>query len=119
MRWWVRRIVGGIAFFIAAIGVLSVVTMLLWNALVPALFKGPTVSFGQAVGLLLLSHILLRGASPGRYGYGWGRERWRRRFEERLRTMTPEERERFRERWRRRCGSPDDQESPPKTEPRV
>ncbi len=104
MRWWVRKIAGGIVFFIAAAAVLALVTMLLWNALIPALFNGPSVTFGQALGLLILSHILLRGASPWRHGGGWRRERWRRRFEERLQAMTPEERERFKQEWGRRCG---------------
>lgn len=104
MRWWVGKIAAGIAFFVAATGVLSLVTMLLWNALVPSVFKGPSVTFAQAVGLLLLSHILLRGVSPWRHGNGWHRERWKKRFEEKLESMTPEERERVREEWRRRCG---------------
>lgn len=104
MRWWVGKIVAGIAFFIVAAGVFSLVTMLLWNALVPSLFKGPQVTFVQAVGLLLLSHILLRGGSPWRHGHGWRRDQWKKRLEERLQAMTPEERERFREEWRGRCG---------------
>ncbi len=118
MRWRVRRIVGfavgAIVVFVMAVTALSLLTMLLWNALVPALFNGPTVTFGQAIGLLLLSHILLRGASPWRGG-GWGRERWRRRFEEKLRAMTPEERERFEQEWGRRCGwssAPDAERKP-------
>ena len=67
MRWWVRKIAGGIVFFIAAAAVLALATMLLWNALIPALFNGPSLTFGQALGLLILSHILLRGASPWRH----------------------------------------------------
>lgn len=118
MRWlvreFVRDIVRGIVLFIVAAIVLllvafllSLVTMLLWNALVPALFNGPSVTFLQALGLLILSHILFRGASPWRRGGGWDRKRWRRRFEEKLEAMTPEERERFKEEWSRRwCSAP-------------
>jgi hypothetical protein len=91
-------------FFTAAALLLSLTVMVLWNGLVPALFHGPSLNFLQALGLLVLSHILLRGWSPWRYGNGWRRDRWKRRFEEKLAGMTPEERERFREEWHRRCG---------------
>lgn len=37
------------------------VTMFLWNRLMPALFKLPAIGFWQAVGILLLSHILFKG----------------------------------------------------------
>jgi len=79
---------------------LGLAVMLLWNALIPDLFHGPTLSLVQALGLLLLSHILLRG--PGRWGHwsGWRHEHWRKRFDEKLAAMTPEEREKFRAEWR-------------------
>ena len=102
--WWVKKIAQGIIFALVAMTVLSFVVTLLWNALIPQLFNGPSISFWQAVGLLLLSHILLRGWGPWRHGNGWRRDRWRRRFEEKLAAMTPEEREKFREEWKHRCG---------------
>lgn len=103
-RWWYGRIAAGIGFFVAATLVLSLVVMLLWNALVPALFNGPVISYAQAAGLLVLSHILLRGWSPWRHRHGWRRDRWKNRFEEKLAAMSPEERDRFREEWKHRCG---------------
>jgi hypothetical protein len=89
-----------VCLLIAGTIVFGFVVMGLWNALIPELFKGPVLSFWQAVGLLLLSHILLRGWGSG----GWGHNRWRHRFEEKLAAMTPEERDKFKEEWRRRCG---------------
>jgi hypothetical protein len=82
---------------------LGFITMQLWNGLVPDLFGGPHVSFWQALGLLLLSRILFFGG-PGRFARGGGRERWRRRFQERWEKMSPEERERLRGEWGSRCG---------------
>ena len=72
----------------------------LWNALLPALFGWHTITFWQAVGLLILARLLF-----GRLG-GGGR---RRRFVWGRNDLTPEERERFRrameEKGRRRgCG---------------
>ncbi len=101
---WVGRIMKGVGFFVVASLLLSLIVMLLWNALVPALFGGPELSYLQALGLLLLSHILLRGWGPWRHANGWRHERWRRRFEEKLAAMTPEEREKFKAEWRNRCG---------------
>jgi hypothetical protein len=80
--------------------------MSLWNALIPTLFHGPLVTFWQAAGLLVLSKILF-GGFRGRHGHGWhgrhGRwrgEMWRRKWE----SMTPEERERLRAKFKHRCG---------------
>jgi hypothetical protein len=64
-------------------------TMLLWNALMPAVFKLPALSFWQAAGVLLLARLLF-GGRGGRFGVG--RHRWR----ERMQSLTPEERERLR-----------------------
>ncbi len=102
--WWARKVGMMIVFFIAASLLLGVIVMALWNALIPAIFNGPVISFWQAVGLLVLSHILLRGWGPWRHGNGWRRERWKRRFEEKLAAMTPEEREKFKAEWNHRCG---------------
>jgi hypothetical protein len=102
--WCFKMVVKGVILAVVATAVLGFIVTLLWNALIPALFNGPSISFWQAVGLLLLSHILLRGWSPWRHGNGWRRDRWRRRFEEKLAAMTPEERERIKEGWKHRCG---------------
>lgn len=103
--WWIAKIakmlvIGTVALFVLGFGV-----MWLWNALIPELFKGPVLSFWQAIGLLVLSHVLLRGWGRWHYANGWRHDRWKKKFEEKLAAMTPEEREKFREEWRRRCGS--------------
>jgi hypothetical protein len=99
----------GAAFLVlvlALIAVLSFVVMSLWNALIPGLFHGPLLTFWQAAGLLVLSKILF-GGFRGRGGHGWhgrhGRwrgEMWRQKWE----SMTPEERDRLRARFKRGCG---------------
>lgn len=102
--WWLYKVAKFVVILVVASVVLGFAVMLLWNALIPEIFKGPELSFWQAVGLLLLSHILLRGWGRWRYGNGWRHDRWRKRFEEKLAAMTPEEREKFKEEWKRRCG---------------
>lgn len=76
----------------AAIGVLvgGLAVMLLWNWLTPSLFGWNDISYLQALGLLVLSHLLF-GGFRGRCGHGHSRGR----MAERLEQMAPEERERF------------------------
>jgi len=84
------------------------VVRLLWNWLLPPLFGWHQITFWQALGILVLCRILFGGF----HGHGGGptwrvRRRMRARMEarmaERWEHMTPEERERFRERYRG-CG---------------
>ena len=103
-RWWLLKIAKGVAIGIFAVALFGFIVMTLWNALVPDIFNGPILSFWQAVGLLVLSHLLLRGWAPWSHGKSWRHDRWKRRFEEKLAAMTPEEREKFKEEWKRRCG---------------
>jgi hypothetical protein len=68
------------------------IVLQLWNWLVPPLFGLRPVTFWQALGLLALCRVLF-GRLGGR-GLDWAGNR--RRFEARWKTMTPEERDRFR-----------------------
>jgi Ca2+/H+ antiporter, TMEM165/GDT1 family len=91
MIWhWVRRALKILALVTVALVVFGFAVMLLWNALVPPLFGGPTVSFWQALGLLVLSRLLVGGMR------GRPHEHWRHRMRERWKRMTPQERARFR-----------------------
>jgi membrane protein implicated in regulation of membrane protease activity len=101
---WPLRIGKFLAIAAVIILAISYIVMGLWNALIPDLFKGPVITYWQAVGLLLLSHFLLHGWGRWRYPNGWRHRHWRNRWEERLAAMTPEEREKYKEEWRRRCG---------------
>jgi hypothetical protein len=81
--------------------VFSFVVMRLWNWLMPAVFGWHLINFWQAVGLLVLSKILFGGfhGRRGRHMY------WRHRMSERWEKMTPEERDKFRQGMRGRCGT--------------
>lgn len=103
-KWWIGKAALFVVAASAAVIVFGGVVMFLWNATVPDLFHGPAITFGQSIALLLLTHILLRGWSPGRFGHGWRRDHWRHHFERKLESMTPEEREKFRAGWHSRCG---------------
>jgi hypothetical protein len=86
------------------------VVKLLWNWLVPPLFGWREITFWQAFGLLALCRILFGGFgfhrgsgshSPIRHRIA---DRMAERVADRWDRMTPEERERFRQRIRERCG---------------
>lgn len=95
-----------------AIAALGTVTMLLWNWLIPLIFAGPIIGFCEALGILLLSKILF-----GSWKCGWGcgsnccgsscysgkHSYWRNKMEQRMKNMSPEEREKFKEKYAN-CG---------------
>ena len=87
-------------FATLAVGTVSFIVMELWNVLMPGVFAVRTISFWQALGLLVLSKILFGGFRP----MGGGSPRWRRRMAERWAQMSPEEREKFKQGVRGGCG---------------
>jgi hypothetical protein len=100
-RYWILRALK-IALFVAlGAALFSLIVMSLWNWLIPPVIGWKAVDFWQALGLLLLARILF-GGRP-RFGFGYGMH-WRGRMAERWQRMTPEEREKFREGMRSRCG---------------
>ena len=114
MRWkWI---------FIAPLAILGVAAFVfiggqlvlhLWNWVLPPLFGFPEVTFWQALGLLALCRILFGGFGWRGSGRSHVRSRVFARVADRIAdrvgdrwdAMTPEERERFRQRMRERCGS--------------
>jgi len=97
---WVARVA---AFIVLAAGLFAFIVKSLWNWLAPAVFGGHTITFWQALGILVLSKVLFGGFGP-RHGPP---AFWRRRMHERWARMSPEERDRFRRGLRERCGRPE------------
>ena len=82
----------------------SLVVMSLWNYVLVDVLPVPRIHFLQAAGILILSKILF-----GRFG-GWSFYGRRRNYfgppphvRARWMNMSDEERQKFREEWRRRC----------------
>lgn len=121
-------------FIVGFITLGSLAVMLLWNNIVPQII--PSVRpllYWQATGLLILCRILFGGFHKGHHHRGgerWGKDAgwpdhkgpwnggppWGRNW----RNMTPEDKVKFREEWKkRRCGPwgpPEPEEGPAKTE---
>jgi hypothetical protein len=99
-RFWLVRGLKFVLFAVVAAAVVGAIVMVLWNALMPALFGLPSIGFWQGLGLFVLSKILLGG-----FGGRSGRHlHWRGRMRERWDQMTDEERATFRDGLRRGCG---------------
>jgi hypothetical protein len=97
-----------------AITAFSFVTMQLWNWVMPAVFGLRTITWLQALGLLVLGKILFGGIH--RHGGCRGRREWKHRMAEKWMEMTPEEREKFRAGLRGRWGCGFDPGSEPTAE---
>jgi hypothetical protein len=100
-RKWIVRALMFAPLALVFLAAFSFGVMRLWNWLVPPVFGWHMINFWQAVGLLVLCKILFGGfrGGPRRRMY------WRHRMSERWEKMTAEEREKFRQGMRGRCGT--------------
>ena len=105
-RHWIFRGLKMMAFAALVLALAGYVVMALWNAVLPPVTGIHTITFAQALALLVLSRILFGSFR------GWGHRggHWRARMRARWQQMTPEERERFRDLLgsRQACRSADD-----------
>ena len=85
---------GKLAVVLVIVAALGGAVMVLWNAVLPALFDGSrTIDYWHALGLLVLCRILF-GGFRGR-GAGLDRERWQK--WQKWQSMSKEERAQFRQ----------------------
>lgn len=80
----------------------GLVVMMLWNWLLPPLFGLPEITFWQALGLFVLSKVLFGGWRHGPPAH-W---RWKHRMD----LMSPEERNRIKQRFMCKWGGVAEQE---------
>ena len=94
----------------AFLSLVSFAVMTLWNCLVPGIFGYSVITFWQAMGLFVLCKLLFGFGRGGGRGCGpcgdGGRAPWMRwKMKERLASMTPEERDTFKQKMKERCGN--------------
>ena len=90
-------------FFLIPLLILFAVTfivMWLWNLLLPEIIGVKSISFWQAMGILILSKILFGGFHFGKGKFGNFKEKM---MQRKMSGMTDEEKEKFKEIWRKRC----------------
>ena len=97
--WKILCIIVMVPAFIALVGF---VTMSLWNWLVPSLFAGPLITFWQALGLLVLSRILI-GFPKGGGERGCSRKKrmWKEKMQAKMEHLSPEEKEKMKDAFSR------------------
>jgi hypothetical protein len=98
---WIKRAIFIPIAIVAGVFIFGSVVMLLWNALLPAVFGFKVITFWQALGLLVLSKILFGG-----FRGGHGHHRFHGHMQSpgsRFMHLSPEEREKMRSEWRGRC----------------
>jgi hypothetical protein len=100
-KFWIKKGLMFVTFFIVITLAVGLLVMALWNAILPAVLGVKTITFLQALGILLLSKILFGGFHGGFRGR---KEQWRMKMQEKMGHMTPEEKEKFKAEWRNRCG---------------
>ncbi len=82
---------------------ISFVVMQLWNWLMPVIFQLPSISFFQAAGLFALSKILFSSFNfNGRNKKAAFKNQV---IKEKMMHMSEEERQQFKEQWKKRCGN--------------
>ncbi len=100
-NFWIKRAIFIPIAIIAGVFVFGSVVMLLWNSLLPAILGVSTITFWQAIGILVLSKILF-GGFGGRHGHhrclGHGHD-----WHEKWTQLTPEQKEMMKSGWRGRC----------------
>lgn len=101
-----QRGVGFLALIVVAVVAFGWIVMQLWNAVLPDVFGWKTISYFQALGLLVLSKIFFGGWHRGGHHHGCHHRRhdgWA--------NLSDEEREKLRSKFRHRwCGMHDHDE---------
>tara|TARA_R110002049_G_scaffold65035_1_gene170900 strand:+ start:16359 stop:16682 length:324 start_codon:yes stop_codon:yes gene_type:complete len=76
---------------------LTLIVMWLWNAILPDIIYVKTITYWQAMGILILSKILFGGFSKcGNRNHGMRKKQ----FISKIKNMSPEERTKFKEEWK-------------------
>lgn len=75
------------------------IVMSLWNCLLPEILGVKSITFWQAMGILILSKILFGGFHFGKRMRDFKERKMRQKME----SWSPEEREKFKEVWRNKC----------------
>jgi hypothetical protein len=86
---------------IMAILLFGLVVMFLWNNVLAVVLHISIINYAQALGILLLSKILF-GFRMG--GWRGRRDYFRGGMTQEWNNMTPEQRDKFKQEWQRRCG---------------
>jgi hypothetical protein len=95
-KYWMKKAPLFILIGTAGLFAVSGIVMLLWNGILPIVLHVSTITFFQAMGILVLSKILFGSFKGRRNG---GTHHWKMRMWHKWAAMTQEEKEKFKEQW--------------------
>lgn len=98
--WWGIGIVLVVA---VVIGLYGLVVMLLWNWLVPDLFKGPNITIWQSFGLILLSKLLLKGFSSKPSSFSFFKKFSKESWKDKVQNMDDDKKQMILQKLKERC----------------
>lgn len=106
---WGFKIVGAIVIGGAFVFLYIFAFKSLWNWIVPAVFKGPTITFLHAFGIMLLAKMLFGGfhGKSGKCGGGWKNRKkqfWKQRFKDKWQHMSEEEKAALKNKFKSKFG---------------
>jgi len=96
-NFWIKRAIFIPVAIAAGIFIFGSLVMFLWNSILPAVLGISTISFWQALGILVLSKILF-GGFHGRNGHSHRGHPMHGKWMD----LNPEERQKMKEEWRSR-----------------
>ena len=111
----IKKVLLIILFVFAVIVPLGFIVMVLWNNILATVLHVSIINFWQALGILLLSKILFGGFPGGWRRHDYRGHEWRKEMLKKWKTMTPEERDQFKQQLRNRCWDMKRQERDEKT----
>jgi Ca2+/H+ antiporter, TMEM165/GDT1 family len=98
-NFWIKRAILFLIAIAAGVFIFGSAVMILWNSILPAVLGVSTITFWQALGILVLSKILFGGFCHGHHRYYGHEHTWNRKW----RHLNKEEREKMKEEWNERC----------------
>ncbi|MEO6315994.1 MAG: hypothetical protein ABIU63_07035 [Chitinophagaceae bacterium] len=105
---FMKKAIAILVFVCAFIVGLSFTVMAIWNNVLVDVLHVGVINFWQALGIFGLAKILF-GGFPGKWGGGGRPGHWRQQMGEGMKekwmNMTPEERETFKQDWKKRCST--------------
>ena len=96
--WWIGKMV---IFGFLMVMLLGVVTQFLWNFVMPDIFGLPVINFWQGLALFILAKLIFGfGGGGGKKWGGYRNHQMRRQWVERYSKLSPEERDKFKEKFK-------------------
>jgi hypothetical protein len=92
--WWIGKMV---IFGFLMVMLLGVVTQFLWNFIMPEIFGLPVINFWQALAMFILAKLIFGFGGGGKKWGGHSNHQWRRQWAEKYSKLSPEDRERFKQ----------------------